>query len=399
MDQVIEVAQTNLSYAEQVVSVKKVVATAPPLTKYNKVSYLAVTSGPSNPSGVDYNLETKQPSLSITPASLKGLVGVGLVRVFSLQKVAGQAEVIPPVTITSGTTVTVTDPAIATITYSGTTYTIDPSLLTTDTVNADVWVSAEDANKLIQDNTLAQGYQPEVTAIPLDPADLTAAITAAAEYGNTLVSSGDLNENAAVIDELTANPSLYFMANDNPTDLLLANPQQGVMADELNEGKAVYAITTMLAGGVNLTPQNQIKGNFGSGVAGSSQQQAYYEQGYSFYGKADSGTWLRSLQFGKRQASVIYYELMVIYEIRVAVANFIESGKQMVDNDLLLLRGVIYSALTLFAARLKTKATVFTPTVSSIPIASQVAGNVVGVKVTFEIGEEILAIDITAGGL
>lgn len=165
-----------------------------------------------------------------------------------------------------------------------------------------------------------------------------------------------------------------------------------VFVDPGKEGKALYAVTSLLNDGLGYT--NQIVNSSFTGVVDPDIADALDDLGFSYFFCATDRIWLRGFWIGGQQARKEYAERSIRCDIKQITASVISAGVAFTDENLALIEARILQSL-------KSNSLVDRVLNVSVPRQSavnKVRGVVAGVVVKFEAGNEIRTIHIKLGG-
>lgn len=227
-----------------------------------------------------------------------------------------------------------------------------------------------------------------------DTTEVSNVLQIAAAYGSTLVVDYSISKNYQDFIALSNSyPELMIMFTQSDIAINVNGLAGiGVMNDTEIEGKALFAVTTMLGTPSFVRFANTIKGSFKAGVVDLGLRQAMINLGVSFFFMASNEQWLASLQYGGIQAFKIYWEQLVLQDIRSMVNQFVGQGNVLNDASLLTLNNRLSVVLSNYEQLYDTFYVVQTPTFSRIPITSALQGEVVGVSLSFSVGNEIMRV-------
>lgn len=113
---------------------------------------------------------------------------------------------------------------------------------------------------------------------------------------------------------------------------LATTTKRGIMIDINKEGKLLYSLSDMLSVPSQIKFTNSISNPNFSGINNDSVADYLDDKGLSYFVKTSTKTWLRGFFIGMVQGIKVYYDEIVKYNTKFAVAKEIGNGKPY-DSD------------------------------------------------------------------
>ena len=228
-------------------------------------------------------------------------------------------------------------------------------------------------------------------------------IAKAKEWGDTVIflSKSSLDWLALATKPLLDDLIVWLTCASNEPSaafkLHASRTNQGVMVDVAREGKLLFAITELLSLPESIKATHQINSSNFNGVLTVADASMLEGDGLSYWFNSRQLIWPDGLFLGKVGAYPTYWDRIVTFSIKTALAAFVQAGHTF--NDVALVSTIIADTLGRFIVQLNPAITSFSvPSLNEISLALRTAGTLAGVEINYELNNEIRRIAITIGG-
>lgn len=178
-------------------------------------------------------------------------------------------------------------------------------------------------------------------------------------------------------------------------DDIASQQNRGVMIDTDKSGKALFALSHLLANPHSLAFTTAISSQNFTGITQVDLANNLDEAGYSYFFCSKDKTWARGLWIGRQQARSVYADRSVIYDVKQSVAAAINAGKNYTTDSMAQLEATIIRTLG---------ENPFVVNILKVEVprnqkaSSKLEGIVYDVSVRYETAQEVRTVIIKLGG-